>query len=221
MRAEELVAWYRQHNRAPMRLSRGQSEASASAERALEHKLCRVLDNIHSAARMGQSSPSLEYVRNEAPQLLKPTGMAEKAECYVALWQQRGGLPTTQPMGRSDEEGSKAYNFLRERRRELPGGDPQVHAILSAAFPNWAITRRRKKFAGTGESFRGLNVCSHTYHYGFHVLTFNPLGAYLSCDVHDYVGSNHAVTQVLTITMEGTFFERISKFVCFKYRSRR
>lgn len=179
MRAEELVAWYRQHNRAPMRLSRGQSEASASAERALEHKLSRVLDNLFSAVRAGQSSPSLEYVRNEAPQLLKRTGMIEKAERYVALWQQRGGLPTGPPLDSSDEVGKKAYNFLKERRRELPGGDPQVHGILSAAFPNWDITRRRKRFAETGESFEGAHVCVVTM-YGFHVLTFNPLGAHLS-----------------------------------------
>jgi hypothetical protein len=161
MGAEELVAWYRQHNRAPMRLPRGKSEASASPERLLEHKLSRVLDTLFSAVRAGQSTPSLEYVRTEAPQLLKRTGMTEKAERYVALWQQRGGLPTTQPLDRSDEEGKKAYNFLRERRRELPGGEPQVHAILSAAFPNWAITRKRKEFVETGESFEGASVVIH------------------------------------------------------------
>jgi hypothetical protein len=80
-----------------------------------------------------------------------------KAERYVALWQQRGGLPTGPPLDSSDEVGKKAYIFLKERRQELPRGDPQVHAILSAAFPKWAITRKRKQFAETGESFEGVH----------------------------------------------------------------
>lgn len=174
MGAEELVAWYRQHNRAPKRLPKGQSEATASPERVLEHKFCRMLNNLYSVVRTGESTPALEYIRNEAPQLLKPTGMAEKAERYVALWQQRGGLPTGPPLDSSDEEGKRAYNFLNERRRELPGGDPQVHGILSTAFPNWAVTKRRKQFAETGESFEGAHVCTQLYHYRFHVLTFSP-----------------------------------------------
>jgi hypothetical protein len=86
----------------------------------------------------------LEYVLQEAPLLVKPTDMVTKTERYVALWQQRGGLPTGPPSDRSDEEGRKAYTFLVERRRDFPKGDAQVYAILSDAYPNWNLTRKRR-----------------------------------------------------------------------------
>lgn len=150
-RYELLASWFDTHNRIPL----WQHDRGSSPDEVLEQQMARILSHLRSLVKEGRSTPALEHIRGKAPQLLTQTSMAEKAERYVALWKQRGGLPKGPPADGTDEGGKEAWNFLVGRRRDYPStGDPQAYAILDAAFPGWCITRKRKTVLAsvTGEN---------------------------------------------------------------------